>query len=256
MNHQKKPLLFVANWKMNMPLHKACSFIQDNRKALIQLTNDPNKIVVLCPSFPFYMFLSREAADIPMPLGGQNCSEYESGPYTGQVSAQMLADVNCNYCIIGHSECRIAFNENDEQIATKALQLIKVGIIPIVCIGENKKEQAAGITQNVLIKQLAPLINALKDYTGTLCIAYEPLWAIGTNLIPNISELQKICDFLADHLKTGLPLAKLIVIYGGSVDENNAAEILTIGTIGGLLVGGASLNFQKFQKIVSLNKTA
>ncbi len=250
----KKPTLFVANWKMNMPLEQALSFIRDNTNALQNLTSNGSATIVICPSFPFLILLGAEVIDSNLLLGAQNCSEYAHGSFTGQVSARMLADVGCDFCIIGHSECRSAFNETDISIANKAVQLTNAQITPIVCIGETADQYSLGTTQQALTAQLTPLIAAVKNYTGELCIAYEPRWAIGTGKTPTKTELTQIFQFLAGHMATQLPTAQITLLYGGSVDETNAQEILSITPIGGLLIGGASLTFQKFQKIVSLAK--
>lgn len=239
---------------MNMSLAQTDTFIRTNKEDLVKLAANPSKKIILCPSFPALVQTVNEVKNSSICIAAQNCSAQISGSFTGQVDAVTLAQAGCTYCIIGHSECRVAFKETDEEIAAKANQLIAQHIIPIVCIGENLEQKTIGTTQEILAKQLAPLIYALKNYVGKLCIAYEPIWAIGTGHIPSKQELQKTCDFLATYIKNHLTNVQLTLIYGGSVDETNAQEILSIAQIGGLLIGGASLNFQKFQKIVSLAK--
>lgn len=250
----KKPMVFVANWKMNMPFKSGLSFIQDNVDLLAQLNDNHHKKIILCPSFPFLMPIKKELNQLPLFLGAQNCSEHAEGPFTGQVSAHMLAEAGCNYCIIGHSECRSMLKETNEQIAAKATQLIKAKVIPIICIGETLEQKMSQKTTEVLCNQLTPLIKELKQHTGTIYIAYEPIWAIGTGKTPSGYELEEISAFLVNFLNQELPNTNTTLLYGGSVNEANTQEILNIPAIGGLLIGGASLDFKNFQKIVSLSR--
>ncbi|MDP3889167.1 MAG: triose-phosphate isomerase [bacterium] len=246
-----KPLLFVANWKMNMPFHAACSFIHDNKIELEQLINHTKITLVICPSFITISTLVQTVQNIPIYIGAQNCSEYSEGSYTGEVDAPSLHQAGCSYGIVGHSERRIFFKETNKAIAQKAFLLLKNNITPIICIGETKEEYLTQQTFDVLEKQLMPLWDVIGS-PKTVIIAYEPIWSIGTGIIPEKPYLQKIFDWLSTQCAQHLPKTSIRLLYGGSVDQDNTKDLIQISGVNGLLVGGASLDFQKLKNIVSL----
>lgn len=236
--------LFVANWKMNKPFSEALSFSQEYKSGLNELSTD-RKEVVVCPSFPALFPLAQLFADTMVSIGAQNCSAHEKGSYTGQVSAHSLKEVGCEYCIIGHSEQRNYCGQTNEEIAQKTAQLVRHEIQPIICIGESEQEYKDKKAFDILTTQLKPIIPQLKD--KPCVIAYEPVWSIGTGIVPEASYLAEVVAWV----KTQVP-DSCRLLYGGSVDDENAAQLLQIEGIDGFLIGGASLDFQKFQKIVSL----
>lgn len=181
-------------------------------------------MIVCTPFVYFYNSLLK--------FGGQNVNHLPNGAYTGEISAKMLAEVGVKYCLVGHSERRQFFGETNDLVKQKALQCIEFGIIPIICIGENLKEYQDGITEEVLIKQLQ---NCLPD-SSNFFIAYEPLWAIGSGKTPHNDEITKI------HNMIKLRFPEIVLLYGGSVNAKNAQEILSIASVDGVLVGGASLD--------------
>jgi len=230
--------LFIANWKMQLDLTEQINYCEKNLEALKKIENK----VVLCPTFPALVGVGQIVKDSGVAVGAQSCSEFESGAHTGQVSAKTIAQTGCSYIIVGHSEERIAGIAN-EQIAQKALRALEAGVIPIICIGESKEAHDSGNTENVLRAQLMALKEAIQ--TAPAYIAYEPVWAIGSGTTPGREELTKIMGFI----KKEMPGCALL--YGGSVTQKNSKELLAIEHICGLLVGGASLDFQEFKKIVS-----
>ncbi len=243
------PSLFVANWKMMMPLTKAISFCKDNKNTLIVLSNSSQ--LIICPSFPILKLLTTIFENTQVAIGAQNCSRYKEGAYTGEVSSEMLAAMGCLYCIIGHSERRRYFGETNEDVAEKAKQLLACNIQPIICIGETKQEYENQETFRVLTEQLAPICHTIKK-EKSIIIAYEPVWSIGTGIIPSQRYLTMIFSWLFDHMKQ--VVNNPIFLYGGSVMENNVALIKQIPFVSGFLIGSASTDFQMFEKIVLLGR--
>jgi triosephosphate isomerase len=231
--------IFVANWKMQLPLKDEMAYCHDNLNELKKIKNK----IILCPSFPALIGFAQLLDKSDVALGAQTCSEFASGPYTGQISANNLAQAGCSYVIVGHSEERSAFKLSNEQVAQKALRVLEAGMIPIVCIGETKEEHKAERTQDVLLDQLDPIIKALDG--SPAYIAYEPLWAIGSGETPDIEELKALYSWLKTVVKG------CAFFYGGSVDEKSIEQLKTIDAIAGFLVGGASLDFQQLKKVVS-----
>jgi len=187
-------MLFVANWKMNKSFSSAIDFSKTHYAALKELGADHS--IVICPSFPALYPLADLFANSTIEIGAQDCSAHETGSYTGQVSAISLQEVGCRYCIIGHSEQRAEFNESNEIIAQKAEQLLRVGLEPIICIGENKDAYHAQKAETVLAEQLKPVLMILAKFDKPFVLAYEPIWAIGTGVAANPSYLSKIFAWL------------------------------------------------------------
>lgn len=230
--------LFIANWKMQLDMAEQINYCQENLEVLKKIENK----IVLCPTFPALVGVSQVLKDSGVAMGAQTCSEFEQGAYTGQVAAKTLAQAGCSYIIVGHSEERTAGIAN-EQIAQKALRALEAGVIPVISIGESKEAHDSGNTKNVLRVQLS----SIKEVIGIApaYIAYEPVWAIGSEKTPSKDELTKTIEFIKQEMPG------CAMLYGGSVKANNAKELLEIEHICGLLIGGASLDFQEFKKIVS-----
>jgi triosephosphate isomerase len=181
--------------------------------------------------------------DYGLMLSGQNVSENESGAFTSQISAEMLKDSGANYCIIGHSEAREQLSESSYAIREKFDQLNKLKINPIVCVGESLQIKETKKTKEHLLSQLS----VLDAETENLIVAYEPIWAIGTGLVPTETEIDEAIGCIRSVFKKPIK-----ALYGGSVKASNAENLLGNTDINGLLVGGASLNPQEFAKIAQL----
>jgi triosephosphate isomerase len=181
--------------------------------------------------------------DYGLMLSGQNVSENESGAFTSQISAEMLKDSGANYCIIGHSEAREQLRESSYAIREKFDQLNKLKINPIVCVGESLQIKETKKTKEHLLSQLS----VLDAETENLIVAYEPIWAIGTGLVPTETEIDEAIGCIRSVFKKPIK-----ALYGGSVKASNAENLLGNTDINGLLVGGASLNPQEFAKIAQL----
>jgi triosephosphate isomerase (TIM) len=229
--------LFVANWKMEASFEQQCILAHQYVEELSTI----GKELVLCPSFDALESVQKIITVSPLKLGAQGCSPYLHGPYTGQVSAESLTQVGCTYTIIGHSEWRTYTHETYEVVAKQYEQLVRVGITPIVCVGEAK--HTPGVHQ-VIHDQLKPILSVASN---TLYIAYEPLWAIGTGLTPTIDYLQNVYSTLTAIIPSTIQRR---VLYGGSVNPITIKE-LNLPELDGFLIGRASLNVQNLKKIVS-----
>ncbi len=249
--------LFVANWKMNMHFSKAINFVKDNIAALRSIGEGNENKLILCPSLIALSSMIAPLSKTNVGIGAQNCSQHKHGAFTGEVSAQSLAELGCQYCIIGHSERRAYFGETNEVVAEKVARLYEHNIKPIICVGETKKEFENKQVYEVLTSQLASILKVLKTTRHEqikkyeqLIIAYEPVWSIGTGIVPEYIYIEQVFIWLGEHIKKHLPAAKPQFLYGGSVSEDNIVDLKQILYINGFLVGGASTDFQKLKKIV------
>jgi len=220
----------IGNWKMNGNMADKESLFR-----AIHRTKTNNNVIIC---LPFTLFCGK---NYDITIGAQDVSQYGNGAYTGDVSAQMLHDAGVKYVIVGHSERRLNHNENNNIVKTKSEQAIKNGITPIICIGETMAEKRAGKTAAVIKKML--LESAPKS--GKYIIAYEPRWAIGSGKTPTKSEIKTAVKIIADTLPRKMP-----IVYGGSVNQDNARDIVSIPNVSGLLIGGASLKSETFIPII------
>lgn len=220
--------IIVANWKMYGSKTMAETFL---KTFLVSKTMSYNYI--FCPPFTLLPTFEQHLDKDKFKLGAQNCSTFDNGAFTGDISANMLKEFNCSYCLVGHSERRQIFHEDDEEIlAAKMQQLLKHGIIPIFCVGESLEDKKQGKTFEKIEHQL----KATTRFENEIIIAYEPVWAIGTNQIPNIHEINEVHQFIKN-----LYAKPQKILYGGSVNPQNASNILSSNQVDGILVGRASL---------------
>ena len=237
-----KNKLVVANLKMNMDYEEVESYLEIVKK---EVCSDD---VVICPTSIFLpLFLNHD-----FKVGVQNLFYKSKGAYTGEVSPRQAKSIGVTHAILGHSERRLYFNETDEEIAKKVKEAIKYNLKVILCIGETETERSMLKTSIVLKRQLLNVINNLDaDMFPNLIIAYEPIWAIGTGLVPTPDEISKTADYIR-----GILLSKtrydVPILYGGSVDDKNIAMLNEIAEIDGVLVGGASTVPAKFLKIIEV----
>ena len=247
-------LLIIANWKMN-PLteREARRLLASLKKGL---KGKKNIEIVVCPPLPYLLILRDHLLSVK--LGAQNCFWKDRGPYTGEVSPQILKNIGCKYVIIGHSERRQIFKETDEMVNVKIKEILKAKLQPIFCIGETEEEKKAGKTFHVLEREIKKGLDKIsKKEIEKVIIAYEPIWAIGTGESCEENEVMTIALFikkLVSRLYNKKVASNIRIIYGGSVDSKNAPDYLGESKMQGLLVGGASLNSKEFIKIIkSLN---
>jgi triosephosphate isomerase len=242
----------IANWKMNLSVEQSINL----GKEYVKLFKKTPSEVVVCPSFTSLPFLGKMFENTPLALGAQNIFWEKIGAYTGEISPLDLVSLGTSYVIIGHSERRQYLGEEDWMINRKIQACLdSKPLCPILCIGEGEEDQEEGVRETVLARQLS---EALKGITLTfgqnLIVAYEPIWAIGSGETPEVEDIEYIIDVIKVMLrrKFGDRADDMCaVIYGGSVDQKFAKEIVNLESIDGLLVGGASLRAREFYGIVS-----
>src|SRR3954470_14589253 len=232
--------LVAGNWKMNMLRTDGCALAcQIAERAREAHGCD----LLVCPPFPLLAEIGAALAGSVVALGGQDCHPQQSGACTGSISAEMLKDAGCTYAIVGHSERRHGCGETDADIRAKTLAAWRAGLVAIVCVGETRAEREAGRAIDIVAGQLAGSLPEGAD-SARLVVAYEPVWAIGTGLTPTTADITAIHDAIRGVIPSGTR-----ILYGGSVNPKNAAEILALDAVDGALVGGASLKADDFWAI-------
>ena len=236
---------------MNLTPNESKSLALEFKKSLKKENND----VVICPSFSALALLSESLKKTNLKLGSQNIFWKDRGAYTGEESIRNLKELNCQYTIIGHSERRKYLNEDNGIINKKVHACIENGIIPILCIGENLEERQEGQTEHVLYNQIHQGLKGIEIMPAEkIIIAYEPVWAIGTGQAIDMEKAQVAFNFIYHQLADLWPLTivdnNASIVYGGSVDEEIAKELKQVEKINGFLVGGVSLDAEKFAKII------
>jgi len=239
--------LIAGNWKMNGNLHSAIDLVEG-----IKAGDAGNAKLAVCPPAIYLMKVGGMLAESGIALGAQNVCDQESGAFTGEVSAAMLKECGCRYAIVGHSERRALYGESDQLVAARYAMAIQVGLTPILCVGETLDERESGVTEAVVARQ----INAVIDSSGIASmaqavIAYEPVWAIGTGQVATPEQAQTVHAFIRTRLaQLDSDVAQgLQILYGGSMNPANAAQLLSQQDIDGGLIGGAALKADDFLAI-------
>ena len=208
--------------------------------------------VALCVPSVYLAQCQALLAGTAIALGAQDLSQHEVGAFTGEISGAMLQEFGVRYCIVGHSERRQYHFETDALVAAKAQRALACGITPIVCVGETLAEREAGRTEEVVKRQLAAVIHANGHCISEVVVAYEPVWAIGTGKTASIEQAQQVHSVLRQQLQAAsIQADRIQIIYGGSMNAANAAELLAQPDIDGGLVGGASLKVPDFLSIIA-----
>jgi triosephosphate isomerase len=245
---ERTPYL-AANWKMHKTVAEAAEFVD----ALLPQIAATQSDVVICAPFTALSAVVERRYGTAVKVAAQNMHEEEAGAFTGEVSAPMLAELDVEAVVLGHSERRQLFGETDEALARKVPAALAAGLEPILCIGESEEARDAGQTEAVLERQLqADLAGVEGDRLSEVVIAYEPIWAIGTGRTATPEQAQEVCAYIRDLLRErGGAADSVRILYGGSVKPGNAAELLSQPDIDGALVGGASLDPADFAAIVN-----
>ena len=243
--------LVVGNWKMNgsqVSVDKLLSALESD------IDTDSSAEVAVCPPCVFIPQVAAALSGGSIAWGAQTISEHQQGAFTGEISGAMLAEFECRYAIVGHSERRSLFAEGDEQLVEKFAAAQRVGVTPIFCVGESLAQRESGAALSTVSAQLQLLIDRVGiDAMADAVIAYEPIWAIGTGETASVQQVQQVHSHIRALLAgaSASVAAASQIIYGGSVNAANAAELLGSEDIDGALVGGASLKAKEFAAIVA-----
>jgi len=245
--------IIAGNWKMNKTLSESIGLISELKS---QIANLPENIDVLI--FPPYTSLETASAltkDSPIKLGAQNMHQADGGAFTGEISADMLKSVGCEYVILGHSERRHIFGETDELINEKIKKALEKELKPVFCIGETLDERESGIMKDVIKSQVEKGLNGVtENQLNEVIIAYEPVWAIGTGKTASPEQAEEVHKFIRDLISdkySSQAAENVIILYGGSVKPENASTLLAEEDIDGALVGGACLKADSFAGIIN-----
>lgn len=240
--------LIAGNWKMNGLRQEGLTLA----RAIARLARDAGNLgcdLLVCPPFTLVGDVARELEHSSVALGAQDCHAETKGAHTGDVSAEMLADLRCRFVIVGHSERRADHGEDSSHVSSKAAAALRAGLIPIVCVGETEAERDAGRALEVVRRQVGESVPGGTS-GGRIVVAYEPVWAIGTGRTATPEDVgamhAAIREVLQNHVENG---ADVPILYGGSVKPQNAGELLMVAEVGGALVGGASLDAEDFLTI-------
>ncbi|MCX7880382.1 MAG: triose-phosphate isomerase [Ignavibacteria bacterium] len=248
-----KQFLIAGNWKMNKNVSESLAFVDLLLKWLEE--NNPSSKIIICPPFTSLYPISEKLQGSSLSLGAQNCHWEEKGAFTGEISPSMIASIGCQYVIIGHSERRTYFSETDNTINRKILSATRFGLKPIFCIGETLQERNDGLTFNVIERQIRLGLKGIsKTEINRITIAYEPVWAIGTGVSAELYQIDEAHKFIKTLLANLFEVSgeEILILYGGSLNSNNATEIFSLPEVYGGLIGGASLDFTEFTKIISI----
>jgi triosephosphate isomerase (TIM) len=250
MSNERRPLI-AGNWKMNKTNAEAAEFLDE---FLPGAGDRPDVDVAICPPYTALRTVAERSAGTPLIVSAQNMHEREGGAFTGEVSAPMLREVGVQAVVLGHSERRQLFGETDVALQRKVPAALAAGLVPILCVGETEDEREAGETERKLRHQVqADLAEVEDDRLTQITIAYEPIWAIGTGNTATPEQAQDAIAFVRALLSDRSPAvaAGVRILYGGSVNAGNAAELLSQPDIDGALVGGASLDPGEFAAIIA-----
>jgi len=243
--------LIVGNWKMNKTASEAARFVVELSRAI---PNNPAVEIVLVPPFTALASVGTALGPAsPFAVGAQNLHWEQQGAFTGEISGPMLRDLGCTYVLVGHSERRTLFGEQDGDVYRKVRSALINGLRPILCVGESLDHRTAGQTELIVNGQLAAgLANLTSEDLGRVIIAYEPVWAIGTGHAATTEQAATVHRTIRAHIAAGWnseTAARMRIVYGGSVTPQNAESLLSESEIDGALVGGACLKTESFATI-------
>jgi triosephosphate isomerase (TIM) len=246
--------IVAGNWKMNKTFEDADTLIYDILDLIEEKGKPENVEVIICPPFIYLELAGDITEDSELFVGAQNVSQYESGAYTGEISASMLRSMHIDFAIIGHSERRKYFGESDENLLDKVKSALKHDIAPIFCCGELLEERNAGKHFEIVKQQLEQTVFKLdaEDFARVI-IAYEPVWAIGTGVNATTEQAQEMHFYIRELIwqKYGAEIAaEVSILYGGSCNAKNAKELFSMPDVDGGLIGGASLKAEEFVEII------
>lgn len=244
-----REILVAGNWKMNGSTAANEALLAG---IIAGVPGGSGFSLLVCPPYPYIAAVASQVAGSAVKVGAQNVSEHDSGAYTGEVAPGMLADIGCEYVIVGHSERRALYGESSFQVAAKFQAAQAAGLVPILCVGETLEEREAGSTESVIDYQLGAVLDAAGiGAFANAVVAYEPVWAIGTGKTATPEQAQDVHKHIRAQLRAkdaGIA-DKIRILYGGSMKGENAAGLLAMPDIDGGLIGGASLKAKDFLAI-------
>lgn len=252
----RQPIV-AGNWKMNGSLDENQQLLQSISHGLNVNMKSKAQVLVF-PPFTYLLQVAQLLADLTseneclIGLGAQNLSEQHNGAFTGEIAATMLTDIGCSHVLLGHSERRSLYQESNQLVAAKFMTAIDAGLTPILCVGESLSQRDAGRTMDIVFEQLGAVVDSVGvSALGKGIIAYEPVWAIGTGKTATPEQAQDVHNGIRSHIKAldAQVASKIQILYGGSVNATNAAEIFAMSDIDGGLIGGASLKADNFLNI-------
>jgi len=249
--NKRKPFI-AGNWKM----YKNCYEAVETAKKLVKILHGINHVdIMIAPPFTALLSVYEVVKESPVTIGAQNLFWEKEGAYTGEISPGMIVSSGCRYVIIGHSERRQYFGETDKTVNKKIRSAVNNGLVPVICVGETEKDRDAEETFNILDKQIKMGLEGFSpDDLQHMILAYEPVWAIGTGKTATSAQAQEVHQFLRNLIENlfGKKIAGSIrILYGGSVKPENIGELMSMPDIDGALVGGASLDAEKFAGIIN-----
>jgi triosephosphate isomerase len=249
----RKP--FVAgNWKMNTDSYSSVELAERIASGAMDVAASGRVTVAVCPPFVYLQAVAKALSASNVAVGAQDIYIESKGAFTGEISASMLKDIGCTYCLCGHSERRHVIGETDELVNKKVAAALGGGLLPILCVGELRAEREASQTNEVVTRHMKNGLAGLSaEKVSAVTIAYEPVWAIGTGLTATPQQAQEVHDFIRNlllEMYDGRLAQEMRILYGGSVKPENAAELMAEPDIDGLLVGGASLKADDFLAII------
>jgi len=251
MNRKYRKTVIAGNWKMNKTPSETKEFMTQ-LKAIMPKGRWCD--IALCVPAVCIPAAVRAMRETRVGIGAENCNPHASGAYTGEIACNMLTDAGCKYVIIGHSERREMFGETDADVNAKVLAALEAGLTPILCCGETLEQRQSGVTDEHITMQIKlGLQNVPEDKIRKVIIAYEPIWAIGTGLTATPEQAEAVCEMIRGvvrKLYSSKNARAISILYGGSMNEKNAYELLAQPDIDGGLIGGASLVPEKFVKII------
>ncbi|MBC6697159.1 triose-phosphate isomerase [Hymenobacter sp. BT190] len=247
--------LVAGNWKMNMTLQDGLALVSEITNMVQDEVTGSAVEVVICPPFPFLSAIGKQLPEGGrFHLGAQNCHQKESGAFTGEVSAKMLQSVGAEYVILGHSERRQYFREDDQLLSEKLKAALTAGLKPIFCVGETLETREADETFKYLEKQLKDgLLHLSNEEFEQVVIAYEPIWAIGTGKTATSAQAQEVHAFIREQIARAYDAEAALnttILYGGSANAQNARELFSQPDVDGGLIGGAALKSRDFTEII------
>ena len=244
--------IIAGNWKMNMTASEVRPFVEELKAAMPKLKGCETVLCVPAVNIPAML---RWGKDAKIACGAEDVSAFEKGAYTGEIAANMLADLGVKYCIVGHSERREYHKESDMLVNAKARALLDNGISPIICVGESLEQREMELTMAHINYQVRAALHGVDASELRRCvIAYEPIWAIGTGKTATAEQAEEVCREIRSIIREiygARPARSVSILYGGSMNAKNAAELLAMPDIDGGLIGGASLKPADFATIIA-----